>query len=243
MNHQILIIFVLACSLGGCITKRFVNYNDLQIERIKDEKLSRMSLNVNAFTDHRHLDPENVRWLIGGPRSIYNKNRFCINSDKAYGENVGSQLASWLHFHFKQQKVFKKVYFNEPDSADFTIVANLLAFRGEQEYKPNIAGTATVVGGALGGVIGAVAATAMAGGFSAGKSSGSFVFRLENIKVLDKNGKVVAALAALERTFEEKDLNCDGDCTYIYENINQKVRPYLTEVVDWAEKELRSLEI
>ncbi len=129
--------------------------------------------------------------------------------------------------HLDAQKTFKRVQLNTIDSCDYVITASVARFNGLQPVS-----ALASLGMPL-GILGAAAA-------SVARSVAKTSFAITDIKVLDKNMVLVKDLGSFAMEFED-ELFVDAECWCIYENVNEKLKDFNKEFIQFLETEMANI--
>jgi len=223
--RRIGIYFFIVLFFCGCIANQKITYRLNDISKKNNSKLSALVLDVEIFEDLRKSNIEDSA-LFTKPRAtkILNE-RVCINSEQHYKKKpVNYQVSQLISDYFRQQGIYKVVTFNKKDTSDYYLTAKLKRFYGNQRFS-----TAAAVGAQF-GLIGALATANT-------KTKGKIEIELSDIKLFDKNGKLIKGVGNFKRTYEE-DYHVDGYCWCIYFNVNDKFKFFTGEFSQLIESSL-----
>jgi len=226
MKARTILITVLTVTTS-CTMNQKISYSTKNIEINHDTELSTLVLDIEEFTDNRKDNPDNyVLFTKSKDASIDGKIR-CINSEKNYKkEPVTLQLSRMLVDHMNLRNSFKKVVLNKKDTADYYIKGDLRNFYGNQKYS-----TAASVGAQF-GLIGALATAGV-------KTEGKIIFEISDIKIYDRNNQIIKTIGTFKREYVG-DFPADAYCWCMFQNVNNKLKDYFTELIAKVESEIKN---
>lgn len=222
------IIALFAVLLNACTINRPIIYPTSDIKPSHERPLSHLSVTFMEFKDIRREVAGNELQFKDYRQAWVQDKVQCINSERHYkNPTVSKQLTLMLVEHLESKKTFKRIQMNSVDSCDYVITASVARFKGLQPV-PALAKL-----GAPFGLIGAVAA-------SVARSVAKTSFAITDIKVHDKNMVLVKDLGSFAMEYEE-ELFVDAECWCIYANINDKLKEFNKEFVQFLETELAAI--
>ncbi len=226
-KHQTLVV-ILFFVFNACTINRSITYSTSDIQAFEDRPLSHLSVTIMEFTDARREVAGNDLQFKDSRQTFMQSKIHCVNSERHYKTSpISKQITQMLIAHLNKKKTFKQVQLNNIDSCDYVITATVARFNGLQPVT-----TLSRVGPQF-GLIGGVAA-------SFAKSVTKTSFAITDIKVLDKNMVLVKDLGSFAMEFED-ELFVDAECWCIYENVNEKLKDFNKEFIQFLETEMASI--
>ena len=223
------IIIGLVTICTSCKINMPISYKVKDIQNNQDQKLSKIILDIEDFSDKRKDNADNEIFYANENMCKLDGQKFCINSEKYYRkEPVSKQITTLLIDHLKQRNSFKAVVEHKKDTADYYITGNLTKLYGKQAFS-----NAALVGSQF-GLIGAVATAGK-------KTKGKIIFEITDLKVYNKNNQEIKNIGTFKKEFEG-DFPVDGYCWCIYANVNDKLKEYFSELIIKLETEIKNIE-
>lgn len=228
MKTKIIIIALMAICLSCTVNKK-ITYKLNDIQSNSDRKLSKIILDIEEFTDKRKDNSDNSILFVNAKQCKLDGQQVCINSEKHYKkESVTLQITSMFVEHLNKRNSFQTVLINKKDTANYYITANLTKFYGKQKFSSSAA---------VGAQFGLIGALASAGA----KTNGKIIFEITDIKIYNKNNQVIKDLGTFKREYEG-EFPADAYCFCIYDNVNAKLKDYLSELIMVIETEINNID-
>jgi hypothetical protein len=181
-------------------------------------------VDVAILADNR-MNIEQNKKLFTYPREVLiNKKRYCINSEEHYRkEPVVNQITKLLVEHINKAKLFTNASYQKSSGNDFVLSGTLNSFYGEQEFSTN-----AVIGAKL-GIVGVPA--------TRDESSGKIVIEISELRLMKKDGSQVFHFENFRKEYTG-DFLADPDCWCVYQNINEKLQDFNTQLIEKLRKDL-----
>ena len=130
--------------------------------------------------------------------------------------------------HLNKRNSFQAVLINKKDTANYYITANLTKFYGKQKFSSSAA---------VGSQFGLIGALASAGA----KTNGKIIFEITDIKIYNINNQVIKDIGTFKREYEG-EFPADAYCFCIYDNVNAKLKDFLSELITVIETEIKNID-
>lgn len=212
------IVIGLATLLASCTANKAIIYRTKDIQGDQDQKLSKIIFDIEEFSDKRKDSSDNAILYANPKQFKLNRRQVCINSERHYKKSPATrQITTMLVEHLRKVNSFKAVVMNKKDTADYYISGNLTHFYGKQGFS------ASASVGAQFGLIGALAT-------AGAKTKGNIIIEITDIKIYDKSNQVIKNIGTFRREYEG-DFAADAYCWCIFNNVNEKLKEYFTELI------------
>jgi len=225
MQKQIIFIFyTLPLLLISCMANQWITYPTSSITPPEKVATIPIRVDVTMLTDNR-MNIEQNKKLFTYPREVLiNKKRYCINSEEHYRkEAVASQITKLLVEHINNAKLFTHASYQKNIENEFVLSGTLNSFYGEQKFSDN-----AVVGAQL-GIVGVPVIT--------NESSGKMVIEISDLRLMKKDGSQIFHFENFRKEYTG-DFQADPDCWCVYQNINEKLQDFNTQLIEKLRKEL-----
>jgi len=238
-KHYLTAILVLvAVLLTACAPSQYVIYSVNNITTSGTLEVIPINVSIKILTDNRANIKENEILFTNSQSIIIDRKRYCINSEKYYNKAVVvNQITQLLVEHFKKAKVFTNVSYHEDLDNDYYLTGTLSNFYGEQDY-PEAAGAVMATGMMFGAIGGAIAAAATSGA----KTPGKIIIEITDIKLFRKDGALVKDFGDFYKEYEG-DFPANTSCWCIYQNVNEKLRDFNTQLIEKIRYELLGVKL
>lgn len=224
---KLLFIIGLVSLFSNCTVNKKIAYNTKDIQNFQNEKLSKIILDIEEFSDKRKDNSDNEVFYVNSKQCKLEGKQVCINAEKHYKKSpVTRQITLMLVDHLNKRKSFKAVVQNKKDIADFYITGSLTKFSGKQIFS-----TSAAVGAQF-GLIGAIAT-------AGAKTEGKVIFEITDLKIYNKNNLLVKDMGTFKKEYEG-DFHADAYCWCVYDNVNEKLKDYFTDLITIIETELKN---
>jgi dihydroneopterin aldolase len=216
------LLFLLLLFLTSCISNRWITYPVDGIIPSEKEETIPILVDVTILTDNRTHIEQNKKLFLHSREVSMNKKRYCINSEEHYRkEAVASQITKLLVEHINQAKLFSRASYGKNAENDFVLLGTLNSFYGEQEFSED-----AVIGAKLGIV-----------GIPPSKSPGKIVIEISDLRLLKKDGSQMFHFGNFRKEYTG-NFTADTDCWCIYQNINEKLQDFNTQLIEKIRKDL-----
>jgi len=211
-------------ALSGTGCSHAIKYNLDTVGVARGSRLA-STLDVETLADQRAKVPQNRIALQSPQSTTVNGVDMCVNSEKRYDEGtVARQVSTMIQSHLEKRGRFQQVLLDQKQATDYHLTGTLKSFYGAQEQS----GPAKV--GAMFGAIGAIATANL-------KSPGVIRIELTELKLLRKDGSVVAQLPDISEVVKD-DLPVDAYCAMIYFTVDEHLRTAVDKLSQAVEREV-----
>jgi hypothetical protein len=211
---------VLLCT--GCSPS--INYSVSGAHAIENKSLGQLTLSIQPLVDKRKAlsyFKEELFDRRGGT------DEECYNFEFRYKKIIPAEKMSlMLAKHLDSSRLFKKVTYNNKESADLFLAGDIISFAGRTNVNETARTTKAV--GSQFGLIGAVVST---GAVATMKSFFDLEIKYSNIVVSDKKGNILYNIPEFT-TNEQKEIGAVTNCAQVYGLLNAELKKHNQKLID-----------
>ncbi|MCF0223720.1 MAG: hypothetical protein HUK20_05575 [Fibrobacter sp.] len=217
---KFLLLAALACGLVACGPQQKLVYDYDAIQPVSKTMPYSVTVQINDTRDNADMFSKFP--LDADHEVVYEDTRRCVNAENEYADTIGTKFNQLLSDHLRMARAFKDVSIN-PEDGEYTLKGNLRTLFGYQDYSYGSAVAASF------GLFGALAN-------SDNKTPGVITIEIVDLKFM-KGGEVVKDLGSFKKVYKD-EYAIDAYCWFIYAHVNEAVKKFNGELVDYIREQL-----